>query len=255
MTMRSGLRSMLRRALERALRPSGYSLIRPDSRFGIDVIVDLTRLSRLWKVDLGLVFDVGANVGASALAFRAAWPGCRVVAFEPNAAVARELAANVEAIGGVSVEEVALGSRSGRADFFVHEDATVLGSLQARTPYTERFGLQGRPVGVSVATLDGFCDEHAIARVNLLKIDAEGSDHDVLLGAERMLSDGRIDFVYCEFNSLGPEAGRVGSLVPIASLLGGHGFEFIASYNDYIVTEGPFFSVSNALFAAARGRS
>jgi hypothetical protein len=41
-----------------------------------------------------------------------------------------------------------------------------------------------------------------------------------------------------------------GALLPIDKFLNGYGFRFIASYNDYIVTDSDFFSVSNALFAA-----
>lgn len=251
--MSSRLRAFLGPRIERALRPYGYRLMKAADRYGIDAIIDVTRLARLWDIDMALTFDVGANLGAGSLAFRAAWPGGEVVAFEPNGGVARRLRANVASVGGVSVEETALGARSGRSDLFIYGGASDLSSLKEESPYTQRFGLRGEAVSVAVTTVDEFCRARSIERINLLKIDAEGADHEVLLGAQGMIADRRIDFVYCEFNALEPE--RAGSLIPIATLLGAHGYDFVASYNDYIVTDGPFFSVSNALFAAGRDRA
>ena len=249
--MRAVLRNLLKKGVERGLGAYGYRIVNPASRYGIDVIADVRRLSRLWGVDVATIFDVGANVGRTTMAFRAAWPASRIFAFEPNGSVARALRANVGPLGTVSVEQIALSDRSGRSDFYVH-GASELGSLKAEAPYVESHGLRGRTVGVDVTTLDAFCRERSIGRVNLLKIDTEGSDHDVLLGAERALAEGRIDFVTCEFNSLDGDPGRAGSLLPIARLLNGYRYNFIASYNDYIITEGRFFAVSNALFAADR---
>ena len=40
-----------------------------------------------------------------------------------------------------------------------------------------------------------------------------------------------------------------GALLPIAELIAPYGYHFVATYNDYIVTEGEMFGVSNALFA------
>lgn len=249
------LKRLIRRGIERGLRPYGYRLVNPSHRYGIDLVADVTRLSRAWGVEVATVFDVGANVGATTLAFRAAWPRARIVAFEPDGETAGLLRANVAAagqagVGEVSVEEVALGDREGEATFYVYAGASDLGSLNAAAPYAARHGLRGRAVSVRVTTLDGFCGARAVGRVNLLKVDAEGSDHAVLLGARGLLAERRVDFVACEFNGLGGGPEAMGSLSPIADLLGAHGLRFVASYNDYIDTDGPFFAVSNALFAA-----
>lgn len=253
MTIRERIRSAVKGGINRGVKPYGYRLINPSHRFGIDPIADVTRLAGLWGIDLATVFDVGANVGASTRAYRAAWPASRVIAFEPNGVVAAELRTGTAALGGVRVEEVALSAEPGRAEFFIHETQTSLSSLKPFSPFAKRFGHEGKPVSVPVTTLDAYCAENAIAHVNLLKIDAEGSDHDVLRGSARMLAGKHVDFVYCEFNSLSPSPDAFGSLMPIAALLGTRGYNFIASYNDYILTEGAFFAVSNALFAADRG--
>jgi hypothetical protein len=65
-----------------------------------------------------------------------------------------------------------------------------------------------------------------------------------------MLQKHAIKFICFEFNDLQSKEGTFGgALMPIDALLRPHGYRFVASYNDYIVTHGEMFSVSNALFA------
>lgn len=50
-------------------------------------------------------------------------------------------------------------------------------------------------------TLEAFCAKQSIERIDLLKIDAEGSDIAVLQGARGMLPQGAITFAYIEFKN------------------------------------------------------
>ena len=85
---------------------------------------------------------------------------------------------------------------------------------------------------------------------DLLKIDTEGFDLEVLKGADAMLKRGVISFVYFEFNDIQPgENSAGGALDPIDAFLRRYQYRFIASYNDYIITDGDLFAVSNALYA------
>ena len=115
--------------------------------------------------------------------------------------------------------------------------------------FAVRFGTRARKIQTECTT-DAHCAQAGVKSVGVLKIDTEGADLAVLRGATGMLSRGAIDFVYVEFNDLQPKPGTTGgALVPIDDLLRPHGLRFIATYNDYIVTEGEMFAVSNALFA------
>jgi hypothetical protein len=51
---------------------------------------------------------------------------------------------------------------------------------------------------IEATSVDLFCDERGIERVGLLKIDTEGSDLDILVGATRLLSRSGIDFIVVE---------------------------------------------------------
>ena len=50
-----------------------------------------------------------------------------------------------------------------------------------------------------MTTVDRYCAEHEIARIDLLKLDVEGHERDVFGAAARMLSQRRIGLVAVEF--------------------------------------------------------
>ena len=52
---------------------------------------------------------------------------------------------------------------------------------------------------VPVTTLSAFCRERGIDHIDFLKIDTEGHDLDIILGAEDFLD--RINFVQCEVSA------------------------------------------------------
>jgi hypothetical protein len=117
-------------------------------------------------------------------------------------------------------------------------------AMRARHPATK--------TTVECATLDGFCQAQGVAQIDVLKVDAEGHDLAVLQGAEGLLAGGRVKFVFVEFNNILPREGTTGgALLPISSLLEPLGFQFVASYPEYMITEGELFVTSNALFVVA----
>jgi FkbM family methyltransferase len=143
----------------------------------------------------------------------------------------------------------ALGCEIGEVEMFEYDDPKI-NSLTDKAQYAVRFGEKSRCTGVQCTTLDAYCARSKIERIDVLKIDTEGFDLKVLQGSSVMLQKHAIKFVYFEFNDLQPRDGTSGgALMPIDGLLRPHGYRFVASYNDYIVTDGEMFSVSNALFA------
>ena len=53
---------------------------------------------------------------------------------------------------------------------------------------------------MTLTTLDAFCREEKIDRINLAKCDAEGHDLRILRGARPLLQSGRIDVFQFEYN-------------------------------------------------------
>ena len=120
-------------------------------------------------------------------------------AFEPASAtvatlrknLATELPALPVVINQCALSNDASGTRKLHV---VHENAGVNSLLAGDfTPsaYTET---------VSVTTLDDYSTTAGITKVLLLKIDTEGNDHNVLLGARGLLTHGAIEVIQFEYN-------------------------------------------------------
>jgi len=102
---------------------------------------------------------------------------------------------------------------------------------------------------VECETLDAFCSRLGVNRIDILKIDTEGHEMAVLRGASQMLSMHRVQFIYVEFNTMLPKVGTTGgALLPISELLEPLGFQFVASYAEYMIPTVDLFVTSNALF-------
>jgi FkbM family methyltransferase len=150
---------------------------------GVNFLWDIGLLKNL-RVEN--IFDVGANTGQSAREYLTRFPSARVFSFEPVESSYRELVKSQGANRRFSAHRIAFGASAGQARM------TVDGSSDLA-----RFSEDGTEV-VNVETLDGFCTQHAVERIDLLKVDTEGHDLEVLEGARSMLSDQRIQLVQVE---------------------------------------------------------
>src|SRR5262249_2587840 len=102
---------------------------------------------------------------------------------------------------------------------------------------------------VECSTVDDFCKQNRIEAIDVLKIDAEGCDLNVLLGAKDFLREGRIRFVFTEFNAIentDPSV-QMTTFLPLYRTLSNVGLRFVATYTDWFFTNQPLM-VANALF-------
>jgi hypothetical protein len=83
----------------------------------------------------------------------------------------------------------------------VYPDSLITGhASRCAEVFTQLHGCtEPKKVPITVTTLDSFCEEHAIPRIDLLKIDTEGYELDVLKGARKMLERNHIGLIQFEF--------------------------------------------------------
>jgi FkbM family methyltransferase len=156
-----------------------------------------------------LFVDVGSNVGSYAL--WAADAGAEVIAVEPGRDAAAKLRANV-ALNDfpITVRECALAAAPGLMWLTRHRDTTNH-LLTAPAAGAEQ---------VTVDTLDNLLGDRYAAGV---KIDVEGAERLVLMGARRALSEHRIGAVQLEWNAASQQL--LGETrAPVAELLAGYGY-------------------------------
>jgi FkbM family methyltransferase len=95
----------------------------------------------------------------------------------------------------VSLENIGLGSKNEQIKFFSDPNGNTLGSAVNR----DIKGIENKVEVVEIQTLDFFCENNQIAKIDFLKIDVEGFETEVLLGAKEMLKNNKINFIQFEF--------------------------------------------------------
>jgi FkbM family methyltransferase len=135
----------------------------------------------------GLVVDVGANVGEWTDAALTVEPRARVLAFEPGADAYNRLRDRFRTDARVTVLQRAVGARNGDVDLHVTRHSHNVSLRPPRRSTGELYAGDGWEVAAvqrtNVVRLDDVIDEP----VSVLKIDAQGTEREVLVGAERTL--------------------------------------------------------------------
>jgi FkbM family methyltransferase len=164
-----------------------------------------------------LFIDIGANYGTHSMLMAAA--GVPVLAFEPNPHCLTEWTRAImrlNRVASVQWESIALGNSNGRVKLTFPEHETWLGSI---VPSVSEQVAQTRTtmltLPVPIERLDDRIDFTRGKRL-LIKIDTEGAEQEVLLGAERTIKELRPKLIF-ESND---QAGRQ----ELMRLLSEHGY-------------------------------
>jgi FkbM family methyltransferase len=174
------------------------------------------------------VFDAGANVGDLTLLFsRFVGEAGSVHAFEPCGAAFERLSAigRAASLRNVRLNGLALAEEEGTVRLHVYDDDYLSWNTRAQRPL-ENYGINVRPRAteeVPSTTVDLYCERNGVAEIDLLKIDVEGAELQVLVGARRMLRQRRVRCVSFEFGQTTFDMGNTPD--QIESLLEGVGYE------------------------------
>jgi FkbM family methyltransferase len=151
-----------------------------------------------------VVLDVGANHGGWALEARQMWPGAAVHAFEPaTETFDRLLEATQDA--GITCVRAACGAENGVAELHSVPGLPGLSSLHDRDLTGVNLTMT-EIEEVPVTTLATYCAQQGITEIDMLKVDAEGHDLAVLLGAGPLITEGRVAAVQFEFGGTNIDA-------------------------------------------------
>lgn len=177
--------------------------------------------------------DIGAHKGAFTWWIRhAVGPSGRVVAFEPQPALARKLGGLIQQrkLDNVTVENLGLSSRPGELVLNVPAGGPSPGAsfevpADGNTP-SDR-------IPIAVTTLDAYTTQHELHNVRLLKIDVEGHELEVFRGGAALLTRDRPLILFeCEIRHR-----RSGTLDDVFSFLHELGYE------GFLVTAGELLPV------------
>lgn len=139
------------------------------------------RLLALGLRRLETVLDIGAHDGTWAQEARRAFPGARVLSFEANPAHATALAA-----AGLEHRICLLGARANAPATFWARPHGGTGDSVFREVGGVYAGVE--PVVIPTARLDDLPEVRALPGIDLMKLDVQGSELEVLRGAEDALA-------------------------------------------------------------------
>ena len=159
---------------------------------------NMTRWTKALLPRGGTFLDVGAHVGYfSLMAAEQVGPSGQVYAVEPNPASFTVLQRHIVAnrISHVSVYMLGLADREGSTQLHV-PDVTVHRDYNAT--FLPRAGWKS--IDVAIRRLDDCLDAWNVRRIDLMKIDVEGSEPRVLAGGAARLADGVVRHLMIEIN-------------------------------------------------------
>jgi amino acid adenylation domain-containing protein/FkbM family methyltransferase len=202
-----------------------------------------------------VVFDIGAHIGLFSLFVADNAPEATIYACEPIPDLSREFALNM-AVNGVRAHLLAcgIGETPGEVVFTFYPQLSMLsgrfGDESEDRAVVEAYALRGAgdvssllgdlvterlrercEVVCAVRTVSDIIDEHAVDRIDLLKVDAEKSELEVLRGV-RPEHWTRISQVVAEVHDRGDR------LDDVIGLLRGHGFTVHAEAADPLADSG-----------------
>lgn len=158
---------------------------------GWDVASDIQRILDA-QLSIQSIFDVGANVGEIVLYFNQKFTSSQILAFEPINESFKTLEKNTEHLKNVNCFKYALGST-------IEKKTISLNPNSQQNSLVEELQKDSFPTEViDIITLDNFCEQTQIEKIDLLKIDTEGFELEVLKGATNLLENRKISFILSE---------------------------------------------------------
>lgn len=171
-----------------AVRPLLKSELRKVQR-GSDLWRDVHSFSS--KDQTRVLFDIGANFGQSAGHFLELFPAAEIYSFEPAPGSFAKLEAFAAGKPRIHPFNQGMGSARGQFEFQENEFSETNSFLDA-DPSLNNY-IQGdcmkpvRKTMVQVNTLDSFCAENKIERIDVAKLDVQGFELNILQGAHGLL--------------------------------------------------------------------
>ncbi|OHD19327.1 MAG: hypothetical protein A2086_00950 [Spirochaetes bacterium GWD1_27_9] len=146
-------------------------------------------------------FDVGANNGNYSKLLRQFFKKPKIYAFEPFEKIYTSLVGNLSSLN-INCINKALGATVSKINIYndKNDEKSELVTIHKNSLDT-LFQLKDiETQEVQMISIDSFCFENKINKIDFLKIDVEGSELEVLKGAKKLIEDNKIGIIQFEFN-------------------------------------------------------
>ena len=197
--------SIIKRKLAQLIDRLGYQIIRKPSFKVVndsqDAFSEQHRICQILGKDVKVVFDVGAHVGQSAVKYRSLFPSATVYSFEPSKSCYDEIVTLARKDSNIVPLNIALDCKLGSGNFYDTGGQTsslLAPSEQVSYLYPKAYFEIKRMIEVPIDTIDNICKSNDVLNIDILKMDTQGTEDKVLMGAEGMIKGANIDLIYTE---------------------------------------------------------
>jgi FkbM family methyltransferase len=228
--------SIFARFKERIERISGCRIYRKTLPHGVDCYLDIEK--KMGREAVKVVFDVGANVGQSAIRYVHEFPHAEIYSFEPVAATYQQLVAATQGYSRIKPYNLGMGREPGKMTIHVNPLNLVSSIKQCRP--------EDHPETIELESIESFAKKHHVETIDFLKIDTEGYDLEVLAGATQLLRRQQIHYVLSECEPVSRTNYFVG-FPALVEFMGGFGYRLSGVYEQSLETDGTL-AYWNALF-------
>jgi FkbM family methyltransferase len=133
------------------------------------------------------IVDAGSNVGYSVLRFRSEFPGAKIIAVEPESRNVTQLKKNCSSYSNIFIERAAVWSKTARL------------SIKSPDADTNAFQVSEAADGdIQAISIEDIVSKYNLPRIDLLKIDVEGSEKEVFSAATAQRWLNRVGMILVE---------------------------------------------------------
>lgn len=163
--------------------------------------IGILKFIKTIETDFYCIFDVGANKGDFSQLVLDAMPpdkSYEIHCFEPSKVAFGALQKNLCKNTNISLNNFGLGKEKGQFELFTDHFGSGGASL-TRRHIEQKNTTYNLSETVLIDTLDDYCREVNVEKIDLLKLDVEGHELDVLFGATDCFESKKIKSVSFEF--------------------------------------------------------
>jgi FkbM family methyltransferase len=177
----------------------GMNYGRGDNFYDSGELVLLNLLIQYFKESDRVVFDVGANVGDYSKTLSDTLPPhVTIHVFEPSKKTFQLLLENTKHVKNIVANNFGLSDKDGTTMLYQNDNLSGLSSVYHRN--LKHIGIDmNNSEEIYVTTIDRYCINANISKIDFLKLYIEGHELNALKGAQQMLKAGNIEFIQFEF--------------------------------------------------------
>lgn len=188
------MKEMLKKIIEKF----GYRVININSRER-DAFTDQVKLV---SQKHATIFDVGACTGEVTFQYKTLFKNSNIYCFEPFASSYEILKKRTSDFKNIKCYNVALSDITGQVDFHVNQyyptNSMLATHVDSGKNWNDEVFVTKEVIKINSLTLDDFVEQNQIHKIDILKMDIQGTEYRILEGASRFLEQKKISLIYLE---------------------------------------------------------